>query len=67
MRRKIAESFDIQPVFHCPIWLCSHIEPTKEKIIEHLINKHTDQDAWNEKKEDKIWNKPHVKKRRPKF
>jgi len=56
MRRKLAESFDIQATYHCPIYLCGHVDKTKEDIIEHLISKHTDKDAWNEKKEDKIWN-----------
>jgi hypothetical protein len=56
MRRTLAESFEIQAVYHCPIWLCNHAEGTKEAVIEHLIFAHTDEDTWNEKQEDKIWN-----------
>lgn len=56
MRRKLAEGFNIPAIYHCPIWLCGHTESTKEAVIEHLINNHTDQDAWNEKREDKVWN-----------
>ena len=55
MRRELAYSFDIQAVYHCPVWLCNHVEDTKEKMIVHLINNHTDIDARQNKKEDGIW------------
>ena len=57
MRRKIAESFELNMVVHCPIWLCNHVESSKEKMVEHLVNDHSDEDADAEKKEDEIWNK----------
>lgn len=58
MRRKLAESYYHSPVILCP--LCEHLESIKDisrnnpedsldksmkRMIEHLINKHTDEEA----------------------
>ena len=48
MRRILAESLISQATYHCPISLCNHIEKSKEEMIQHLIDKHTNEQAWNE-------------------
>ena len=60
MRRKLAESYYHTPIILCP--LCEHIEGIKdisrnnpedsledamERMIEHLIQAHTDKEAWD--------------------
>jgi len=60
MRRKLAESYYHRPIILCP--LCEHLEGIKdvsrndptdslnkaiERMIEHLIKCHTDEEAWD--------------------
>ena len=42
MRRKIAEAY--QPSYICPI--CEYLDRTEQGIINHLINRHRDDEAW---------------------
>lgn len=44
MRRTLAEHFKLYPVFNCP--LCHYKEKTEKDLINHLIFKHTDEEAW---------------------
>ena len=42
MRRKIAEAHN--PVYICP--LCEYLDADEQGIIDHLVEKHEDNDAW---------------------